>query len=125
MSEDEWARLGRLVRERREHLGLTLAQVAAAGGPSVATLGLIELAKQSSYRPRVIQKLEDALAWQRGSVRAVLGGGEPTLVSDATELIKPANARLTPNVQFVRDKLEAAQRAIQQAMTALDQTEGE
>ena len=75
---DDWQRLAVMVRERRyDDLGLTRDQVAASGGPSVTTLQHIENAKQARYRPVILRRLEQALAWERGSVRAVLDGGDP------------------------------------------------
>ncbi len=73
----DWAHLGRLVRERRTELGLTQAEVHGGGGPSPATLYLIETGGRDSYRPQVLRRLERALHWRAGSVRRVLAGGQP------------------------------------------------
>lgn len=73
----DWGRLGRLVRERREDLGLTQAEVHAVGGPSPATLYLIESGQRDSYRPRVLRALERAIQWRATSVQRVLAGGHP------------------------------------------------
>ena len=75
---DDWQRLAGMARKRREDLGLTREQIAAAGGPSATTQQHIEAAKQSSYRPVILRRLEQALGWERGSVRAVLDGGGPS-----------------------------------------------
>ncbi len=77
MAPKDWKRLAGYVRERRDELGLTQEQVAAAGGPSTATLRLIETSAQSEYRAKSLRQLEDALRWRSGSVRAILAGGEP------------------------------------------------
>lgn len=74
-----WSRLGRLVGERRTDLGLTQAEVHSAGGPSPATLYLLERGRRGAYRPQVLRRLERALGWRAGSVRRVLAGGHPTL----------------------------------------------
>jgi transcriptional regulator with XRE-family HTH domain len=73
----DWAHLGRLVRERRTELGLTQAEVHGGGGPSPATLYLIETGGRDTYRPQVLRRLERALRWRAGSVRRVLAGGQP------------------------------------------------
>jgi transcriptional regulator with XRE-family HTH domain len=75
----DWSRLGRLVRDRRTELGLTQAEVHTAGGPSPATLYLLETGGRDSYRPQVLRRLERALGWRAGSVRRVLAGGQPML----------------------------------------------
>ena len=71
----EQAALERLAREvvtRRAELGMSQEDVAAAGGPSVATLRLIEGARQPSYRPLTLGALDRALFWPPGSAAQVL-----------------------------------------------------
>jgi transcriptional regulator with XRE-family HTH domain len=77
--QQDWSHLGRLVRERRTELGLTQAEVHGAGGPSPATLYLIETGRRGSYRPQVLRRLERALGWRAGTVRRALAGGHPVL----------------------------------------------
>jgi hypothetical protein len=77
-TSDRWQRLGERVASRRTQLGLTQGQVHAAGGPSVATMRLIEGALQDGYRGSILGRLEQALAWEPGSIDAILDGGEPT-----------------------------------------------
>jgi transcriptional regulator with XRE-family HTH domain len=67
------------VRERRTDLGLTQAEVHSAGGPSPATLYLLEAGRRGSYRPQILRRLERALGWRAGSIRRVLAGGQPLL----------------------------------------------
>lgn len=70
--------LARYVADRRGELGLTQQQVQAAGGPSVATQSLIEAGTRQSIQTILAGRLEKALRWETGSVRAILAGGEPT-----------------------------------------------
>jgi transcriptional regulator with XRE-family HTH domain len=79
-----WSHLGQLVRERRTELGLTQAEIHSAGGPSAATLYLIETGRRGSYRPQVLRRLERALGWRAGSVRRALAGDQPTLEGEDT-----------------------------------------
>lgn len=78
MTEDAAIRPGRLIRERRKALELTQADVQAAGGPSTATLRLVEGGKHTDFRPSTIQPLEKALHWGPGSI-AILQGGGPSV----------------------------------------------
>lgn len=87
---NDWERLARFVRERRVELGLTQEDARGAGGPSTATMRLIEGALQTSYQPATLRDLEKVLQWKRGSVRAVLAGGEP-IVSGDTPAQLPRN----------------------------------
>jgi transcriptional regulator with XRE-family HTH domain len=84
----DWSRLGRLVGERRTELGLTQAEVHSAGGPSPATLYLIEAGRRGSYRPQILRRLERVLGWRAGSIRRVLAGGQP-LFEDDEEVPSP------------------------------------
>lgn len=79
----DWSRLARLVVERRNELGMTQADVQAAGGPSQATMYLIEHAGRTRYQARILNSLERVLRWRPGSVRAVLEGGDPTPIEEA------------------------------------------
>lgn len=69
-------RLARLMEERTRELDMTWQDVAAAGGPAVRTLNNIRNGRSvpdHATRP----KLDAALRWQPGSVRAILDGGDP------------------------------------------------
>src|SRR5437868_268059 len=70
-------RLAEFVRERRVDLGMTQEDARAAGGPSTATMRLIEGALQHGYHPATLRDLEKALRWERGSAARILAGGEP------------------------------------------------
>jgi transcriptional regulator with XRE-family HTH domain len=76
-----WVRLGRAVKRRRLGLGLSQAEVNAAGGPSVGVISKLENAKQDFYEDRVYADLEKSLGWQAGSVDAILAGGDPTIAT--------------------------------------------
>lgn len=83
MTEVHAQHLGNRVRERRRELKLTQAEVQKRGGPSTATLRLIEGGKHTDFRAATAEPLEEILQWQKGSIAATLKGGEPTLVSAA------------------------------------------
>jgi hypothetical protein len=85
----DWERLAGFVRERRIELGMTQEDVRGAGGPSTATMRLIEGALQENYQPATLRDLERVLRWERGSARIVLSGGDPVLL-DAAPGIRPA-----------------------------------
>jgi len=74
-----WEKLGQQVRDRRAELGLTQAEVAERGGPSVETLRALENNRSKRLSPRVRRALERVLQWETGSIDAVLDGGAPTL----------------------------------------------
>jgi hypothetical protein len=79
--EPDWDRLAELVRERRVELGMTQEDARSAGGPSTATMRLLEGALQRSYQPSTLRDLEKVLQWERGSVRRILAGGDPSHAS--------------------------------------------
>jgi hypothetical protein len=94
MAAKDWERLAEFVRERRVELGLTQEDARAAGGPSTATMRLIEGALQRSYQPATLRDLERVMQWERGSARMILAGGEPVprAVTDADALVADARA---------------------------------
>lgn len=77
MTEAHAKRLGDLVRARRRELKLTQADVQESGGPSTATIRLIEGGKHTDLRPGTVAPLEQILKWQEGSIAKVLEGGDP------------------------------------------------
>ena len=79
MSPPDWLRLGTYVRERRTELGLTQEEIATRGGPSTATLRLIEGGK-GPFRAKSLRQLADALHWTPESPRAITAGREPAEV---------------------------------------------
>lgn len=76
-------RLASRVVQRRRELRLTQEQVYERGGPSTATLRLIEKGAEVDYRRGTIGPLERALEWTEGSIDAILHGDEATAVSES------------------------------------------
>jgi len=68
--------LGRLVRARRERLGLRQDELLAYGGPGTATVSKVERAAQENWAVRTQHQLENALGWRRGAVRDILAAPE-------------------------------------------------
>lgn len=75
---EAWKRLGRYIKRRREHLRLTQQEMYAKGGPSVATIRILEAGEQAGYRNRTYHQVEESLGWAEGSIEAILAGKEPT-----------------------------------------------
>lgn len=71
-------RLAQHLDERRLDLGMKWADVAANSGLTTETLRQVR-SGSSAIRPLTARAIELALGWTRGSVQAVLQGGEPTL----------------------------------------------
>lgn len=100
---EDWRRLATYVNKRRHLLGLTQQDIRSLGGPSTATMRLIEGALQDSYRPMVLSSLEKALRWAPGSIEAILAGGEPTPSVQATTAVAlTSHARATAYPAEVR-----------------------
>lgn len=72
-----WTLLGQTVKRRRDRLGITQDQVSEAGGPSTATLRLIENAQANDPRSKTLWSLDRALGWQRGSAIGLVEGDIP------------------------------------------------
>jgi hypothetical protein len=117
----DWDRLAEFTRERRVDLGMTQEDVRAAGGPSTATMRLIEGALQSGYQPSTLRDLEKVLRWERGSVNAILSGGDPVPAGPAlapatrptgVRVIDEAatDAELAPFIWQIEREVEEAER---------------
>jgi hypothetical protein len=103
----DWKRVARYVRERREELGLSQADVYARGGPSTASMNLLENARQASYRPVTIRQVETALDWRHGSIARIGHGGEPLLEeelppSPSRPSSPPPNSSQDPGEELIR-----------------------
>ncbi|RJO79951.1 XRE family transcriptional regulator [Nocardia panacis] len=70
-------RFGRMLRERRDELGLTQLQIGELGGPSAPTIRKIEdgIAVISAG---TLNKLDAPLRWRAGSAARTYAGGDPT-----------------------------------------------
>ncbi|WIY05439.1 helix-turn-helix domain-containing protein [Amycolatopsis mongoliensis] len=65
--------LAKVVRARREALGLTQDQVVELGGPSLGTQRSVENARADRYQPKTLHAIDDTLGWTRGTSLALLG----------------------------------------------------
>lgn len=81
----DWERLANAVRQRREALGFTQAQLAEAAGVTDTTIGNLEGGRKFKRPPASLPGVEQALGWTPGSARVVLAGGEPALISQVAD----------------------------------------
>jgi transcriptional regulator with XRE-family HTH domain len=77
--EDWRVRLGRHVRARRQQLKMSQQDVAIRGGPSTATLYLIEADQAPALQRGTKERLDSTLGWAIGSTEAIIRGGEPEM----------------------------------------------
>lgn len=101
--DSDWQRLADYVTRRRTQLGMTQGEVQAAGGPSVATMRLLEGAMQQGYRAVILGRLEEALRWRPGSVATILAGGEPTTVDRSETSRTPMDPDLLHYLALLAD----------------------
>lgn len=86
MSVQSARRLAELVQARMRDLELSQSSLAAAGGPSTATVrGLINAAaagqKFKDLQLQTLAKFDRGLQWEQGSARDVIAGGDPRPLS--------------------------------------------
>lgn len=70
-------RFGRIVRARREQLGLQQEDLKARGGPSSTTMSQVENGR-GTPSTLILRRLDKGLDWQAGSALEALSGGDPT-----------------------------------------------
>jgi len=120
MEETPWLRLRRLVDERRHVIGMTLAQIQAAGGPSPKWVNkLTGLSGEPTPRMRrSMLALDGAMGWEPDSSWRIASGEltEPALAPDPVGEFAQVLARhirkLPPDDQ---------RRAIREVLDSLDQ----
>lgn len=79
MNDSGWERLAQHIAARRIDLGYdTQAALANAAELSRVTIVDLEGGRRTSYSRTTIARLERALRWDVGSVRAILNGEGPT-----------------------------------------------
>jgi transcriptional regulator with XRE-family HTH domain len=71
-------RLADYIRQRRDELELTQAEAAELAGIGLSTFQKAEYGYDKEPRKHTREGIETAMRWARGSVRAILNGGEPT-----------------------------------------------
>lgn len=75
----DWSRLGRLLRDRREAMGLTLVELAGQHGMSDRTLADLETARRAGrFRAATLTAVEVAYGLEPGAIDRVLHGGDLT-----------------------------------------------
>jgi transcriptional regulator with XRE-family HTH domain len=86
---DDYVRLGVAVRQRRRELRLTQEEVRELGGPSTATVRLIEKGEPTDLRRGTVEQLEKALQWETGSVELIMLGEKP--IPLVPESVRPSD----------------------------------
>jgi hypothetical protein len=87
VTEDEdhaWRRLGELLMARRVELGFPIRSAFAKhlGMSHDRTLADLENARRRNFDQTTLLFVERGYGWRRGSIKDVLGGGEPTVTEE-------------------------------------------
>lgn len=89
-------RLGGLIKERREAMGIyTVVEAATRSGVTGQTWSKVEAGKPA--KPATYRKIEDLLNWMPGSCGSVLAGGDPHGILMTTNQGGNAKAPEAPN----------------------------
>ncbi len=85
MDQWPWARVAEQVKARREDLGLTQRELAAAVGTTDRYISAIERAERDTYQQKTLRAIARALGWQSGSIDLILAGGDPVPAAEPAE----------------------------------------
>lgn len=85
LADLDWTRLADRIKRRREHFGISQAQLAQAAGVSVGTIQNLEGGRVPGTWPRRLSPVIRALGWDAGSGLAIVSGGEPRPRSAASD----------------------------------------
>lgn len=98
----DFERLAEAIIAAREAKTWTQDDLVRESALGRSTIQRLESGKQTAYPSRAtIQALERTLGWAPGSVRSILGGGEPTYLGDEASTDDPADTWLAS----LRDRL--------------------
>lgn len=87
MSAVDMKFVGKIVRDRREKLGLSQEDVAANGGPSTTTLSKIENGDAGTIRARTARDLERVLGWSQHSINALMHDGQEPQIDNSPAVL--------------------------------------
>lgn len=98
--QPDWARLGRLLTQRRGQLGseyLNRQKFCQITGLNERLVSDLENARRDGYRPATKAAVEQAYQWASGSIEKVLAGGDPTPLTESRGLAsaEPADGEST------------------------------
>lgn len=85
MNETGWQYVGKLVRLRRERLGLSQQDLQQYGGPGVSTIGKVENGRQDNFPTRTQQQIEKALGWKLGQIAEIIAAIDEPWFTDQRE----------------------------------------
>lgn len=115
------ARLGELVRARREQLGYSMSAFAREFDISDATLRRVERGEGPPERPGPRRGLTDGLRWTPASIDLILAGRDPELMAQPTE---DWFQRVEDEQQALRRVVESLQAAVQELLEATRERRG-
>lgn len=92
-------RLARMVKERRDELGVRQDQMRDRGGPSTTKMTEVERVIGPTPTPQTLRKLDAGLGWAQGSAARVLAGGEPELLTRPTDLRAATDQELLDEIK--------------------------
>lgn len=84
-------RFGRIIKERRDELGLTQLQIGDLGGPSAPTIRKIEDG-DAAISTTTLNKLDGPLRWLPGSAARTYAGGTPAVADPAPTARHPGES---------------------------------
>lgn len=97
MTED-WARLGRAVKQWRIDKRLSQERISANGGPSDVVISRIERNEKPHPRGDTLAKLDAGMEWRPGTSVSILAGGEPIAVGESVFAGRPVRGASTADL---------------------------
>ena len=113
--ERSWAEVGRLVRQRRDRLGLTQNEVVTRAADingersiSTATINIIERGARDDYRRQTLIALARALDWPDDAVDRLRAGDDLDAIVGEPPVTSAKIRNLERRVKVLEERLEAA-----------------
>ena len=111
MAQGRWELVARTVRDRRLALGLRQSDTP---GVSAASWRNLESARQTSYRPYLLRRVEAALGWPPGTIDEIVAGtrDEPSGAESPTR-------SLDDRIDLLHARFDRIERSIDQLLRRL------
>lgn len=122
MAGNDWQRLSDRVQQRMRELGIAdqadLIRATRLSPPTVK--GILNGAPRSpTVRPKTYLQLDDGLQWERGSMAAVLAGGEPVAAPSAGGDVSSPGDDLADRVGSLEQEVEVLKAGLKQVQLVM------
>lgn len=125
MASEAWKRVARAVRQGREQLGLTQAELASKAGVSEPTIRVLETARRTGYQRATLREIASALGWTPDSIDRILDDKPPVESVPSSSGDDHLSLAERAEIAAMKATIEAMRRDIEEIQRREDEREAE